>query len=384
MSALTYGAMFAGYGGLELGAQAALGGHTRWHAENDAAPSRILARHWPGVPNLGDVTQIDWSSVQPVDVITGGSPCQDLSVAGRRAGMRPGTRSGLWSAMCRAIDVIRPRLVIWENVRGALSAPAASGVEPCQGCMGDDRQRPALRALGRVLGDLADLGYDATWESIPASDVGAAHLRWRVFVLAWRRGSDLSDLTPAGTPSSPDRIADLLPTPRTSDSTGPGVHGAGGLDLKTAIHYLPTPSAVSRQSATEATRLLLPTPRATDGTKGGPNQRGTSGELALPSAVQEERFGRFREAIARHGEAIGRPAPIPTRSARSGTGSQQLTPEFVEWLMMLPAGHVTGTAGLTRTEQLRALGNGVVPPQAAEGIRRCASRISDAIGGGLR
>ena len=356
MNALTYGAMFAGYGGLELGAQATLGGHTLWHAENDAAPSRILARHWPGVPNLGDVTQIDWSSVQPVDVITGGSPCQDLSVAGRRAGMRPGTRSGLWSAMCRAIDMIRPRLVIWENVRGALSAAAASGVEPCQGCMGDDRQGPVLRALGRVLGDLADLGYDATWESLPASDVGAAHLRWRVFVLAWRRGSYLSDLTPVGTPSGPDRIADILPTPRA----------ARGASATETVALLPTPVAQrsgrnKSQSAGSSIRpsldgiaALLPTPKA---------------------AVQEERWGRFREAIARHGEAIGRPAPNPTRSPRSGTGRPQLTPEFVEWMMMLPAGHVTGTAGITRTEKLRALGNGVVPPQAAKGIRRCVSNV---------
>ena len=171
------GSLFSGYGGLTMGVQAALGGTVAWHAEYEAAPSRILAHHWPHVPNLGDVTQVDWSAVEPVDVIDGGSPCQDVSHAGKRAGMRAGTRSGLWAAMCDAIETIRPRLVVWENVRGALSAGADSDVEPCPVCVGDDRE-VHLRALGRVLGDLAELGYDARWVGLRAADVGAPHGRF--------------------------------------------------------------------------------------------------------------------------------------------------------------------------------------------------------------
>lgn len=187
--------MFAGYGGLELAVGEVFpGAHLSWVAEIDPASARILAHYWPGVPNLGDVTAVDWGSVEPVDIVTGGSPCQDLSTAGRCAGMRPETRSGLWSSMARAIDVLRPRLVIWENVRGALSAEAASGLEPCPGCVGDPDDGPVLRALGRVLGDLADLRYDARWYGLRAADVGAAHERFRVFVFATPRDANGLDL----------------------------------------------------------------------------------------------------------------------------------------------------------------------------------------------
>jgi hypothetical protein len=100
--------------------------HTAWVSDIEPGPCNILDHHHPDIPNLGDITQVDWTQVEPVDIITGGSPCQDLSLAGRRAGMRPGTRSGLWESMLTAIATIRPRLVVWENVQGALSAKAAS------------------------------------------------------------------------------------------------------------------------------------------------------------------------------------------------------------------------------------------------------------------
>ena len=182
------GELFAGYGGLALAVSEVFGATTAWVAEFDAAPSRILAEHFPGVPNLGDVTTVDWSSVEQVDIIAGGSPCQDVSAAGRRAGMTEGTRSNLWVAMRQAIETIRPEWVVWENVQGALSAKASSesDMEQRPRFVGDRPDGPSLRALGRVLGDLASLGYDAEWRTIRASDVGAPHQRARVFVLAHR------------------------------------------------------------------------------------------------------------------------------------------------------------------------------------------------------
>lgn len=184
---LTAGELFAGYGGLALSVEEVFGAETKWVAEFDAAPSKILEHRFPGVPNLHDVTRVDWSQVEPVDIISGGSPCQDVSAAGKRAGMTEGTRSNLWVAMRQAIETINPQYVIWENVGGAYSAAAASEMEPNPGRVGDGTDGPVLRALGRVLGDLATLGFDAEWRGIRASDVGAPHGRARVFVLAERR-----------------------------------------------------------------------------------------------------------------------------------------------------------------------------------------------------
>jgi DNA (cytosine-5)-methyltransferase 1 len=178
--------LFSGYGGLDLGVQQVVGGHVVAHVEFDEAPSRILAHHWPDVPNLGDITAVDWTQMPhgPGVILTGGFPCQDVSLAGLRRGMKEGTRSGLWSEFARAIDEVRPGLVVIENVRGLLSAEADRNMESSPWGVGDRRHGPALRALGAVLGDLADLGYDAQWTSVRASDAGAPHSRFRVFVVA--------------------------------------------------------------------------------------------------------------------------------------------------------------------------------------------------------
>ena len=179
------GSLFSGYGGLDLAVTAVTGAEVAWHCEWEDAPSKILDRNFPGVPNYRDVTTVDFAAVEPVDILTGGFPCQDLSLAGKRAGLKEGTRSGLWSEFARAIDTIKPRLVVIENVRGLLSATAHSDVEHCAWCMGDGSGQPSLRALGAVLGDLADLGYDAKWQGVRASDAGAPHQRFRVFIVAY-------------------------------------------------------------------------------------------------------------------------------------------------------------------------------------------------------
>lgn len=118
------GSLFSGYGGLDLAVEHVTGGQTIWFSELNEPVARIFAHHWPDAPNLGDITTIDWAGVPPIDVLCGGFPCQDVSTVGKGAGLMPGTRSGLWSYMATAIEALRPRLVVIENVRGLLSARA--------------------------------------------------------------------------------------------------------------------------------------------------------------------------------------------------------------------------------------------------------------------
>lgn len=350
------GSLFSGYGGLDLGVQAVLGGEVAWHVEFDAAPSKILAHHWPDVPNYGDITTLDFTTVEPVDVLTGGFPCQDLSLAGRRAGMRPGTRSGLWADFLRAIDTIRPQLAVIENVRGLLSGCAESDLESCPGCVGNGEHRPPLRALGRVLGDLADIGYDARWVGLRAADAGAPHGRFRVFVLA--------------SPRNPEGD-------RGRVCFGPGSEGQavqGFVREARGERRVPAPrqseggrawSDAGRRGGASATDTAGP--RRAEGQDGGASRSNASeGSRGLePERARGERagleWGSYSPVVQRWESILGRNAPDPTVGGR-------LSPVFVEWMMGLPAGHVTDV-GLKRTEQLKALGNGVVPQQAALALR---------------
>lgn len=185
------GSLFSGYGGLDLAVMNVTGAEVAWHCEWEDAPSAILDKNFPGVPNYRDVSKVDFTQVEPVDILTGGFPCQDLSLAGKRKGLKNGTRSGLWSEFARAINELKPRLVVIENVRGLLSATATNPeLEHCPWCMGESGDgEPALRALGAVLGDLAELGYDAKWQGIRAADAGAPHNRFRVFIIAYPQDS---------------------------------------------------------------------------------------------------------------------------------------------------------------------------------------------------
>ena len=387
---VTIGSLFSGYGGLDLGVELALG-HTRtaWVSDVEPGPCAILAKRYEGIPNLGNVTRIDWDSVEPVDVICGGSPCQDLSLAGRRAGMHDGTRSGLWESMLAGISAIRPQLVIWENVRGALSASAHSNMESEKGYMGDRTNRPSLRALGRVLGDLAGIGYDAQWTSIRASDIGAPHRRERVFIVAhpeskpwciqhgndavaghadsatfsqWRQpttGEEKSrrTWTDAG---RPDRTPVVLPTPTARDVK----------DNRIARN----PNRPNDTDTLSRALTLLPTPTAErpDGRKSSGFREGRAN---FHDIIKHDQFGQYAPAIARWEAALGREAPAPTEPGRTG---QRLSAAFVEWLMGLPAGWVTGVE-IPRTQQLRALGNGVVPQQAAQAITELITIATQAL-----
>jgi DNA (cytosine-5)-methyltransferase 1 len=159
----TFGSLFAGIGGLDLGLERA-GMSCRWQVELNPFARQVLHKHWPDVPKFEDIRRVGRRQLAPVDVICGGFPCQDISNAGKREGIT-GSRSGLWSEFARVIREVRPTYVLVENVAAL-----------------------RVRGLGRVLGDLATLGFDADWDCIPAAALGAPHRRDRLFVIAHAHG----------------------------------------------------------------------------------------------------------------------------------------------------------------------------------------------------
>jgi DNA (cytosine-5)-methyltransferase 1 len=369
------GSLCTGYGGLDLAALALFGGELAWHAEVDPDACAVLARRFPGVPNLGDITTKNWKRVPRVDVLTAGYPCQPTSTAGRRKG--EDDARWIWPHVLRAVRVLRPRTVLLENVAGHLSL-----------------------GFGTVLGQLSACRFDAEWLVLAASDLGAAHQRKRLFVLAWpadpasqrRRQGPLPPLAPAqrGQPGHPpgqvaadpdrDRVR-LQPVPDDRGERAPvaGLAGPVAAADPARVGEREPPDPHHPQPGRRQARALpgrgglLPTPRATDGDKGGPNACNSDGTPKLSAAVQPQHWGRYAPAIARHEALTGRRAPEPTEPGPNGP---RLSPRFPEWLMCLPDGWVTAVPGIGRSAQLRILGNGVIPSQAEAAARELARRAT--------
>ena len=165
--------LFSGIGGFSLGLERTGGFETVAFCEIEEFPRKVLAKHWPGVPCYHDVRELTAARLAAdgiaVDVITGGFPCQDVSSAGRQAGLSEGTRSGLWSEIIRLYCELRPQFIIVENVANLLSGPS---------------DRPGWW-LGRILGDLAEIWFDAEWHGIRAGAVGLPQERDRIWILAY-------------------------------------------------------------------------------------------------------------------------------------------------------------------------------------------------------
>jgi DNA (cytosine-5)-methyltransferase 1 len=262
---VTIGSLCTGYRGLDTAVEHVTGGRTVWHCEIEEPPSLLLAHRFPDVPNHHDLKTLTWAD-HPVDVLTGGYPCQPFSGAGKRLGTDDPRHLFPWIA--QGVAIMRPPLVLLENVRGHLT-------------LGFDV----------VLAELHRLGYDVRWTLLPASKVGAPHERYRLWIAARAReaggwpaptgeptahgesgqwlspqgglfgGVQAQKPGPAGVMVNGNRwdrevtaapVFGLMPTPRSTDTNGAGQHGDGGLDLRTAVSLLPTHGA------------LLPTPAATD------------------------------------------------------------------------------------------------------------------------
>ena len=488
------GSLFSGYGGLDRAVMQAFPGSTvAWHCEFDKAPSAILAYHYPNIPNLGDVTKVDWEQVEPVDIITGGSPCQDLSTAGKRAGMTEGTRSNLWVNMREAIAAIKPRLVVWENVQGALSAKAASEsdrrdserhrlcvcsgidrrggehshrrdeeevVRPENGARDDEASSkrddgtssrvwrdtsdhaPGYREMGGSLDVLrsrgglreAPAGCDSVfenqetsrrvghpgkrdqecaataderpvsvdgsgagkvprnqtgsqeaqsqgsrghcgkcggclneaysssdvesgkgflgggWTTIRASEVGAPHHRARVFLIAYPADTGCIGLQAA----------------RWGGGYGTQVAGSiGGEGTLPELKHLPTLKASDAITGDNPSNARRNEPGITVVSHHFPHLPTTNTMDHLP-ARDGGIYGRYEPVVRRWETVTGTIAPAPTELNRNG--KPRLNVEFASWMMGLPKGWITGVPGLSRAQQIKAIGNGVVPQQAAAAL----------------
>lgn len=276
---------------------------TAWVSDIEPGPVAILTKRFPDAPNLGDITAIDWADVEPVDVICGGFPCQPVSEAGARKGIHD--ERWLFDEILKALRIMDPppRLCVFENVLGLLTANR-----------GD--------AMARVIEGLASVGYMGCYGVLPASSVGAAHRRARVFIVAYPH-----DQTPSFSRASQP------PRPRFSDGNSE------------PLKLLPTLEALNNDR------------RRTPGFD-------NNGENFY-DIIRGNRWAEYEPAITRWEKVMGRRHPNP--EGISATGLPQVSSKFAEWFMGLPEGWVTDI-GLSHAAEIRALGNGVVPQQGAAAI----------------
>jgi DNA (cytosine-5)-methyltransferase 1 len=378
------GSLCTGYGGLDAAVQSVLGAKMAWVSEYEPpteknptptqAAARVLAYRHPGVPNHGDLTVMDWSAVESVDVLTAGWPCQPWSTAGKRQGVEDDR--AIWPEVARAVRCLRPRLVALENVPRVV----------------------AVGELARAVGDLAGLGYVGSWRCLRASDVGAPHRRERLFVVAAHadqgglraferdvraRESDLGGrIAPDREPVRTQPVAeprrngaavaglDHQPAPDAEDigrarpwsardrRSGPADGGGPAADTAGLACGSAGRHDGLRVAGLEPQHRPRPAPSAPD----AEGHAGRLGDRDHPPVA----WGRYGPAVARWERILGRPAPAPTVVGRRG--GRQLSPWFVEWMMGLPEGWVCDVPGLTRNEMLHVLGNGVLPAQAAAAL----------------
>lgn len=310
-SDLRIGSLCTGYGGLDHAVMKIFGGNIMFVADNAPAAATLLACRYPGIHNAGDITSVDWRDIPDIDILTGGFPCQPISIAGRKRG--EADERWLWPEVARAIRDLRPQLVVLENVGAILG-----------------------RGLDTVLGSLAEIRYDARWMCVRASDVGAPHRRERWFAVAYpRRGWFQRGGIPRimGSPESPEQ------------GQGDQRERAGN-----------TP--VDRGAAANAN----PGSQGLEGDSGVGDADGVASEGGGDAG-----WGVFVGAIRQWERVTGRSAPPPVVPGRA---RPRLNPRFSEWMIGLPDGWVTGVPGLTYADQLHLVGNGVVPQQAAYAISK--------------
>lgn len=311
--------MCTGYGGMDEGIRSVIGGDLLWVADNDQAADKVLSVRYPDIRNIGDIRSHDWSQ-ESVDLLTAGFPCQPVSLAGRKKGLKD--ERWLFDDIMEAVDRMaeRPRVIMLENVKGLLTA--------------NDRQ-----AMARVIGSLAARRYVGSYRIVRASDCGAPHRRERVFIIAWQQ-------------SSPHWLQAI---PNT-------IH-----------HGLHNP-----QGRTAYPRPSIPGLRNESGGEYEIWRQESEGDCSIRNSWNTEfDWGKWKTAVDHWTDIIGRPSPYPIEKGdpprRSRTKERAngyvLSARFAEWVMGLPEGWVTEIPDITRSQKIKLIGNGCVPQQAALALR---------------
>jgi len=299
------GSLCTGYGGLDLAVETFFNAEMVWCAENDKYASKVIEARF-NKPNLGDIKQIDWASIEPIDILTAGYPCQPFSHAGHRKGEND--KRHIWPDILKGISILRPKFIILENVRGHLSL-----------------------GFKEVLSDLAQNGYDAKWRIVRASDVGAPHQRARLFIIAYSNSEGLQRTWN-----------------KANDSTD-------GIITNTNSHACEESRRTDSEISTKSRGFQA---RKDIGQAGGEHR--CSCEVNCNTNNQHQ---PHNGQMSKLGGRFASRCEMSMQDIPNALVEDKLNAKFVEYMMGLPNGWVTDL-DLSRSQQLKMLGNGVVPQQA--------------------
>ena len=299
------GSLCTGYGGLDLAVETFFDAEMVWCAENDKYASKVIEARFKK-PNLGDIKQIDWASIEPIDILTAGYPCQPFSHAGHRKGEND--ERHIWPHILKGISILRPKYIILENVRGHLSL-----------------------GFKEVLSDLTQNGYDAKWRIVRASDVGAPHQRARLFIIAysnseglqrtWNKANDFTDGLTSNT--NCNACEESRRTDREISTKSRGFQAGQDIRQARSEHWCSCKAS-----------------------------RNTNNQHKPHNGQMSQLGGRFASRCE-----------MSMQDIPNALVDDKLNAKFVEYMMGLPSGWVTDL-DLSRSQQLKMLGNGVVPQQA--------------------
>ena len=338
------GSICSGYGGLDMAVEAYFDAKTIWMADIDKSAAKAISENW-NLPNLGDIKNIDWLQVEPIDILTAGYPCQPFSNAGKRQGEKDARH--LWPFIKEIISILRPSVVVLENVRGHLTL-----------------------GFKEVLKDLAEIRYDAKWGIIRASDVGAPHQRARLFIIAY------SDSDARSQPRRADRNISSQGSEIEHRTDRKEHWGSTAIisdsDDERGIRDRERPQSRYDGGGEEDNYVQSPNPYGF-GQSLGTNesrQERNKGESqyeftvlgAFSSNADDKQLSPDR-TVSKLGRRFDTRFEMSMRAVPHPLVDGKLNTKFVEYMMGLPEGWVTNLP-LSRAQQFKLLGNGVVPQQA--------------------